>query len=146
MSTRATDHGFTLLEAVVALAIFSMVATALLSWMNASTETAARLDRRAALDAAKQNVIEYMQSVNPMARPTGEEDFGSYRIEWKSTRTTDEMDQHNFPAGVGLYVVALYRIDIKAKSSVDPNWFDLSMKMIGYRRAREVANPFGAGG
>ena len=143
---RVASLGFTLLEAVVALAIFSMMATALLSWMNASTETAMRLDRRAALDGAKQNVIEYMQSVNPMARPTGEEDFGSYRIEWKSTRTTDEVDQHNFPAGMGLYVVALYKVDIKARSTSDPDWFQLSMKMIGQRRVREAATTFGAGG
>jgi len=143
---RVASLGFTLLEAVVALAIFSMMATALLSWMNASTETAMRLDRRAALDGAKQNVIEYMQSVNPMARPTGEEDFGSYRIEWKSTRTTDEVDQHNFPAGTGLYVVALYKVDIKARSTSDPDWFQLSMKMIGQRRVREAATTFGAGG
>ncbi|MBV8658153.1 MAG: prepilin-type N-terminal cleavage/methylation domain-containing protein [Burkholderiales bacterium] len=141
MIARAAMKGFTLLEAVVALAIFSMVAMALMSWMNASTETAMRLDRRAALDAAKQNVIEYMQSVNPAARPTGEEDFGSYVIEWKASRTTDEIDQHNFPTGSGLYVVALFRVDIKAKSSTDPDWFRLSMKMIGYRRVREAFNP-----
>ena len=77
-----------MLEAVVALSIFAMGATALYSWINAELISLNRMVDLAERYEHRENAIEFMQAVNPAVRPTGETAFGATTIEWRAGAPT----------------------------------------------------------
>ena len=94
MSTRADrlcrtrERGFTLIEVLVALAIFSLAALALLRLQGSALGTTARLDERAMADIVAQNLaVEVMVSVTPppFGATTGDADNAGRRWRWTQT-------------------------------------------------------------
>ena len=142
-ATRSHARGFTLLEPIVALVIISGAGMALFSWINDSIGTLQRLQQNAARNAATHNAIEFMQSVNPMLDPDGERDFGAYRVHWNAAATTPVHDGVGYPSGQDVYQFALYRTHVVAVTADDPHWIELDMKLVGYKKVREVFTPLG---
>ena len=69
------QSGFTLLEAVVAMVLISSTGAALLVWINAELGSVSRLQQSNAQSEAMVNVLEFMQTVNPMLTPDGKASF-----------------------------------------------------------------------
>ena len=142
MSRRdAQERGFTLLEAIVALVILSGAGMAVFAWINGSLSALHHVEDTNARSQASANVIEYMQAINPMMQPDGRFDFGAYTIQWQSKASTDLVDGSNYPQGVSLYQLALYRTHVQASTSSDPQWFELDLDLVGYKRVRQEFNP-----
>ena len=139
------QRGFTLLEAIVALVLIGTTGMALLAWMNTGLGAAARMQDASARGEALQNVLEQMQTVNPMRVPIGHADFGTgaagYRIDWNSQALTDPVDGVAFPQGLSPYQVALYRTHVQVSKPADPHWFDLDLKLVGYKQVRAPSAP-----
>lgn len=79
------ERGFTLIEVLVALAIFSLAALALLRLQGSALSTTARLDERAMADIVAQNLaIEVMVAVTPppYGAATGDVDNAGRRWRW----------------------------------------------------------------
>jgi general secretion pathway protein I len=133
--------GFTLIEAIVALVLIGGAGMALFSWINSSIISLRRVEDSNARNEAASNVIEYMQAVNPMLTPEGKADFGSYQIQWKSDPLIDKVDNVSNPQGVGLYELGLYKTSIAAVKPDDPNWFDLKLTLVGFKKVRESQSP-----
>jgi len=74
--------GFTLLEAVVAMAIFAMSATAIYAWVNTNLKSLERVHYAQEKNAIQDSVIDFMRSVNPISNPKGKEIWGGTTIEW----------------------------------------------------------------
>lgn len=138
MSRKYPQLGFTLIEAIVALVLIASVGMALFSWINASIITLNRVQEINAQSEATRNIIEYMNAINPMITPEGEVDFGSYRATWQAEISTDVKDGANYPRGVGLYQLAMYRTIIKARKASGEPWFDLTLQQVGYKKIREL--------
>jgi general secretion pathway protein I len=88
MSMRAetSQSGFTLLEVLVALAVFSLAALALLRLQGASLSTVARLDDKLMAAVVAQNVAvetQVMQPAPAFGRSAGEEENGGRRWRWQ---------------------------------------------------------------
>jgi general secretion pathway protein I len=86
----AGDAGFTLIEVLVALAIFSLAALALLRLQGAALATTAGLDERAIAGIVAQNLaIEAMVAPQPpgFGTTSGEETNGGRA--WRWTRSVD---------------------------------------------------------
>lgn len=82
----AGEAGFTLIEVLVALAIFSLAALALLRLQGAALATTARLDERALAGIVAQNLaVEAMIAVQPpgFGVTSGEESNGGRAWRWK---------------------------------------------------------------
>jgi len=94
MTKRAA--GFTLLEVLVALAIFALVAASVLTATARSLQTASRLeDKTLAMWIADNQLVELQLSKSPVAegRDQGEVDFAGRRWQWQSeVQATREPD------------------------------------------------------
>ena len=135
------QHGFTLLEAIVALAIMAGVGAALFSWINTSLIGLQRVEDANRRQAAMVNALQYLDSVNPMLRPDGSADLGGYRIRWKAEVLAPERDGVDYPVGLSLYRLALYRTRVEVVNADDKAWFDFSVEQVGYRQARKLQLP-----
>jgi general secretion pathway protein I len=133
--------GFTLIEAIVALVLIGGVGMVLFSWINGSVVALRRVEDANARNEATSNIIEYMQSVNPMETPEGKTDFGAYQIRWKSEPLVDAVDGVSNPQGIGLFQLGLYQTKIDAVKADDPNWFGLTLKLVGYKKVRNSQTP-----
>lgn len=136
------QRGFTLLEAIVALALIGTMGMTLFAWINTSIISLGKIQASNARNDATANVISYMQAVNPMLTPTGNAEFGAYRIKWTSNIVGPIADNVAYPSGVGLYQVGLYNVDVSAQTVEDASWFSLRLKLAGYKKVREQNNVF----
>jgi general secretion pathway protein I len=94
MRTDTADAGFTLIEVLVALAIFSLAALAMLRLQGAAMGTTARLDEKAvaAIVARNQGIAVTLQpQAAPLGSSSGEETNAGRRWRWTQnvTRGTD---------------------------------------------------------
>lgn len=142
MIRKNSQPGFTLIEAIVALVLIASVGMALFSWINTNIITLNRVQEINVQSEATRNIIEYMNAVNPMITPEGEVDFGSYRATWQAEISTDVKDGANYPRGVGLYQLAMYRTNINAKKASGEPWFELALQQVGYKKVRDLKVAF----
>jgi general secretion pathway protein I len=140
---RARSRGFSLIEAIVALALIATLGAALFAWIAASLSSLARAEEASAENDARLNVLAYMQAVNPMQRPEGGADFGDLRIEWHARAAVAPQDQIGYPGGIGLYQVALYDTTVVARrAGSEQAWFEMQFRQAGWRKVREARLPF----
>jgi general secretion pathway protein I len=132
------QRGFTLLEAIVALALISTAGMALFAWVNSSIATLSRVEESSQRVAATRNTLQFMQTVNPMLAPSGEETLGDYRIRWQAEPIADTVDGANFPYGTSLYQFALYNTRIEVRGAPQKPDFTLDVKQVGYKRVRAM--------
>lgn len=134
---RSSEHGFSLLEAIVALVVLASAGMALFSWLNSSTAALRRVEDANARSAATVNAVEFMQSVNPMLRPEGRMDLGEYSIRWQATPLANVIDGSAYPRGLSHYQLALYDTLVKAsRGPRDEYWFEFKLKLVGYKKVR----------
>jgi general secretion pathway protein I len=141
-----SEAGFTLLEAIVALVIFSTAGLALFSWINQNLSALARTAEVSAQAQAKRNILEYMNEINPMERATGSNDFGTYQIAWKSAEEIAPHVNAAYPVGTGAFLVGLYRDTIEVTRPNGTPWFAFELRMVGFRRIFLPANSASQGG
>ncbi|MFO0204660.1 MAG: type II secretion system protein J, partial [Betaproteobacteria bacterium] len=72
------QRGFTLLEAIVALAIVGVVGTALFAWATSVQQAQRSVRDQALRQEATVNAVEFLKAVNPMSQPKGAQELGSY--------------------------------------------------------------------
>ena len=110
---RGKSRGFTLLEAIVALAILAAGGMALFAGLNGALRG---LDRAAAatrLDTATQNAVSRLEVLNPMQEPQGEAQLGAYRMRWSAVAIEPPRDALTDYLRPGLYEVGLYRVEVE---------------------------------
>lgn len=125
------QHGFTLLEAIVALVLISSAGMALFSWINNNISTLSRIHDANTQSEATLNILEYMRLINPMLTPQGKAALGNYRIDWESQPATLIVDKPS-----SLYQFALYQTRIGVEDSDGRAWFELSLQQVGYKQVR----------
>ncbi len=139
---RTRQRGFSLIEAVVAMTLIATLGATLFSWVASSVAALGRVEQAAAQDAARLNVLAFMQTVNPMQRPQGSADFGDLRIEWRARAVQPPQDQRGYPRGLGLYQVGLYETRIVATRPGEPApWLDMTLQQTGWRKVRDLQFP-----
>jgi general secretion pathway protein I len=137
------SRGFSLLEAVVAMALIAGVGMALFSWINSNIEALGRVQDANSRAAATANVLEFMSTVNPMTTPEGKADLGAYRMTWRAAAVTAAQDGTGYPSGVSLYQFALYDNLIAIEKTDGTPWFNFTLRQVGYKKVRDVRLPFG---
>jgi general secretion pathway protein I len=137
------SRGFSLIEAVVALALIAGVGMALFSWINSNIEALGRVQDANSRAAATANVLEFMSTVNPMTLPEGKADLGGYRMTWKAAAVTAAQDGTGYPTGMSLYQFALYDNLIAIEKTDGTPWFNFTLRQVGYKKVRDLRLPFG---
>ena len=138
MRSGRTARGFTLLEAIVALAILAAAGLALFAGMAESRKMLQRADRVVAIDAATANALAYVERLNPMDRPRGELALGEYEMRWTSEPLEPPRPSATGYLQPGLYDVGLYRVRVELrKGGVLEQQIDI--RRVGYRQVRKPA-------
>jgi general secretion pathway protein I len=136
-------YGFTLLEAIVALVILTTAGFALFSWINASFDSLNRIETNNARAAAEINALEYLKTINPMQRPDGEEVLGDVSMRWRAKAVTDIKPNITDAQTPGLFLVALYEMEVTLESLPKLPRYSFTLRQMGYQRQGGDENVFG---
>jgi general secretion pathway protein I len=125
--------GFTLLEAIVALVIFSMGVLALYSWLGVNIKTLSRVQERHEVAALTSSAIDALRLVNPMKTPRGRREIGQLVIEWDSKPVEPARNavyQNGLPT---IFQVELYLLDVRLSlKGVEVQRFQV--RQLGYKQ------------
>ena len=77
-------RGFTLLEAIIALVVFSMGAMALYGWLSTNIITLNRIKERQQVEASMLSALDMIRRTNPMETPAGQRQAGALQVVWTS--------------------------------------------------------------
>lgn len=130
--SRAHARGFTLLEAIVALVIFSLGSMALYAWLATNLRTLERVEAARAQAALVRAGLDVVRHVNPMTDPTGGRDAGDLRVEWRA-RPLEPIRASVTQAGIrGAFEVGLYELDVRMLARGVP-LDEVKVRQVGYR-------------
>lgn len=134
----SSERGFSLLEAVVALAILAAAGLALFAAMGQSMQMVGRAEDSRTADAAMRNALAWVEQLNPMETPSGELQFLPYTVSWTSALVEPARSSATGYLQPGLHDVGLYRLHlVLRRDSVVVREFDV--RRIGYRQVRAPA-------
>jgi general secretion pathway protein I len=139
---RKSVAGFTLLEAILALALVAIAVMPLYGFFSRSLDG---LYRAAAVNReseASLSAIAFLTGLNPMERPEGESPLGAYRLRWQSRELVPATDITAYPRGLGLYQAALYEVTGELLEGPRVRT-KVAIRLVGYKRVRELL-PFAA--
>lgn len=130
-------RGFTLLEAIVALVIFSMGAIALYGWLSVNTQALGRVEQHRRQAQWTESALDVVRAVNPMQAPNGRRDIGGLIVEWTSRPVEAPRPARTQIGMPGIFDVGLYEMTVRVRSGNDElDSFDV--RRVGYRQVRTV--------
>ena len=135
MSRRATG-GFSLLEAIVAMTILATAGLALFAAMSQSVQMVGRAENARLADSAVRNAVAWMETVNPMETPQGEQQLGDVTLRWTAELVEPERDAMTGYLQPGLYRLGLYDVRLELERDGDP-LAEAVVRRVGYRQVRE---------
>lgn len=146
VSARRHEAGFTLLEAIVAIALLGALLVPLFSLMSRNLDGLFRVGEANLRSEVTLNALAMLDTVNPMERPEGSMAMGNYLLRWRSVALTTPVDGVGFPAGQSLYQVAMYRTEaevMRLDAAGQPSpWFTFDLRQIGWHQVRQFRLPF----
>lgn len=130
------QRGFSLLEAIVALALLASVGMALLEWLNSSLISLRRVQEAAAVQSAARSALAYLETINLMVTPEGETELGEWRVRWQAREVEPAREGAGYPSGVGLFDVGLYDTQVRLERN-GRTIEEFVLRQVGYRKVRE---------
>lgn len=137
MSRRA---GFSLIEALVALAVAAMALLAIFSLQQQLAEGERRHTRTLELVALQRNALALTQDLNPTTEPSGSLRLaGGQTVSWTAEPLTAPRTNVGLPVGEGAFEVRLYRVRVAITDARGVRLGGLDFDRIGWRRLRPAA-------
>ncbi|MGH8075369.1 MAG: PulJ/GspJ family protein [Lysobacter sp.] len=137
---RAGAGGFSLLEAIVALTIFSICAMALYGWLSVSQNALIRVQMRDAAVRDGRSALAVLESVNPMAEPEGERELpGDLVVRWTSTELVERRPGTSPSGSTLVFDLALYEVEVQVlRVGREVNRF--TVRRAGWETVRTIYN------
>jgi hypothetical protein len=133
-SVRSLDLGFTLLEAVVAVAIVGLALVPLIIFISQMVTGLTRAADSNAINLAKLSILEFLDPLNPLEYPVGQDKIGDLSIHWESTNIVPPNEGVHINAGLAGFSLGFYRVHVSVERPMRGVWFTFDMRKVGYRR------------
>ena len=129
--------GFTLLEMVVALAIFAAAILALYGLFNTNLISLGRVQDASKRIPVAQHVMEMLGSVNPREESAGAFRHDGFDIRWSARLLEPERSGQDGLGALGAFDLGLYELEFEISERGRP--VDLwRMRLVGYEKVREL--------
>lgn len=129
--------GFSVLEAIIAIAILSIALMPLLALQEQMTRTTLSLERNEQLMGAKRSALAYIRNINPMREPNGTISLGSAQMRWQAVPIAQERPVKGVGGADGRFVAALYDVQVTL-AFADQRTQVFSVHAFGWRAARPL--------
>ena len=130
--------GFTLLEAVVALTIFSAGALTLYGLFNTNLVALQRVRDVTSHLPAAHRAVTHLSAIDPRYRPEGRIEFDGYAVAW-SARLLEPVRQGQSAIGLrGNYEIGLYRVEFTL-SDLGRTVGTYRLRLVGHEKVRGEA-------
>jgi prepilin-type N-terminal cleavage/methylation domain-containing protein len=127
--------GFSLIEALVALAVAAMALLAIFSLQQQLAEGERRHTRTLELVALQRNALALTQDLNPTAEPRGSLRLaGGQTMSWTTEPRTAPHTNVGLPVGEGAFEVRLYRVRVDITDARGARLGGLDFDRVGWRR------------
>lgn len=134
---RATARGFTLLEAIVAMTIFSLSAVALYGWQVNSLRSMQRIENHARHEREVRYGLGVIERINPTAEPRGERVLGSKRVRWQAREIEPVKSGKTSSGPASLFDVGLYDVEVIVEQA-GKEQARFKVRRVGYRQPRKL--------
>lgn len=145
----ARQTGISLLEVLAALVILSIGASVAFTWFGQSAGAMSRLKEEEASLLARNEAMEYLRAINPVAQPSGEIEMSGYRLAWTS-RPIRDVVRTLTPLGTpSRYEVSLHELDVRLlREPGNAPWAEFQLQLAGYKQVAgsSTGGMFGAPG
>ena len=131
------SRGFTLLETLVALVVFTGTAMALYGLFNTNLTALARAHDISRQVPAVRRAIEYLSSINPREEGDGRIAFDGLDLVWNARLLQPVRQSQTATGGRGYYEVGLYEIEF-AMSDRGRSLGTWRIRAVGYEKVREA--------
>ncbi|PHR93582.1 MAG: hypothetical protein COA69_02790 [Robiginitomaculum sp.] len=105
-------HGFSVLEALVAMAILAAAMLPLLDLQGRFIQTVSSFERANIRIATRQNALAYLKTQNFVLQPSGEVRIGDVVLQWAAVAVEPARRTRNSADDVGRYEITIY--DVRA--------------------------------
>jgi len=133
--------GFTLIEALIALAIASVVIVAVMGLQRQLASNQVRYDAILKSSNLERDALALVRDINPAEKPDGEIPLPpDLTVSWLSEPVSDDKLTTGFPRGDGNYTATLYALTVSVKDgrgrdAIPP----FKVERVGWMSANEVA-------
>jgi len=135
------SRGFTLIEAIVALAIVGIALVPIMIFVGQMVAALSRAGDANARHLAQQSVIELLETLNPLDRPSGEDELGDLVIRWESTVLVEPNTASRVGSGLAGFSMGFYNVNVDVERARSGPWFTFDMRKVGYRRISLTSVP-----
>lgn len=133
----ANSKGFTLLEAIVALAVMSLALVPMVAFVTQAADELQRAGDANARSFVMQSALALMEPINPMAEAQGSLALDrNITLSWDSVPLVEPNTGINVGAGLPAYRIGFYKVHVMLARGPDP-WFDFDMRKVGYEKTMQ---------
>jgi len=127
-----TLDGFSVLEAMIAMAILAAAMLPLLGLQSQLVRTVGQYERIDARLIASENAIARIKPINFTLQQSGTFDDGTVRVRWQATAAEPPRNTQNQGGGAGRYEITLYNVAVSLTFSTGEQE-TLQLKGLGWR-------------
>lgn len=130
---RQGARGFTLIEAIVAIAIAGIALVPLITFVGQMTTALMRAGDANARSLAQQASIEFLETLNPLEQPIGQDQIGDLIIRWESRDIIKPNTAMRANTGLAAYSLGFYDVQVTVEQAGRGPWFTFDMRKVGFR-------------
>jgi general secretion pathway protein I len=131
---RGKARGFTLLEAIVAIAIVGIAIITIVTFVSQMVGALTRAGDVNAQNLAKQAIIEVLEPLNPLEQPNGEDQIGDLALRWESENVVPPNTATRVGTGLSGFSMGFYNVTVSVDRADRKPWFSFAKRKVGYRR------------
>ena len=135
------SYGFTLIEAIVAMAILGAAILPIMALLSQSINQIHKIAESNAKSAAKNSALSVIDPINPMETPNGEIDMGDFNLLWSSELIVPPNKEIKIGTGLAGYKVSFYLVKVELFKENKP-WFYFTARKLGHERFKSINGPF----